>query len=330
LISAEFKNVGQGDSIILSWIDDQAEPSHAIIDCKLHNKTNPTLEFVKQKKLTKIRFIILSHPHYDHYSGMQELLQYCYDKNIEVGYFLHTCPQVVEYINTALSTFSAKKSLEHVFNLVRCLRDERGTNVGIVEALNGLVKINLFNGVNMVYLSPSSKEYDQFASKENYNGTYNSNGKPYGNFLSTLIKIEGNGWFFLLTSDIERKALIRIDRKSPEELEGELVLAQTPHHGSDGNHTSVFWKNRVKNTKTKVPIIFSVPVADAKHPAKRVFDFFDKHKNYQIYSTNPTSFSGNTGNTGVILGMIGKVKPMGNLHGDLKFEVTTNGTVTKV
>ena len=84
-----FKNVGQGDSIILEW--NGAEGRHiGIVDCHRYEGTNPVVQHLIDNELESIKFLILSHPHYDHYSGLLELLDFCEQQNIVIERFAHT------------------------------------------------------------------------------------------------------------------------------------------------------------------------------------------------------------------------------------------------
>ena len=76
MINVNFKNVGQGDSIIIEWKRDSLSKI-GIIDCNLMGNKNPTLEHIISSNYSEIDFIILSHPHYDHFSGLVQILEYC-------------------------------------------------------------------------------------------------------------------------------------------------------------------------------------------------------------------------------------------------------------
>lgn len=82
-----FLNVGHGDSIGLKWNDSGTEKI-GIVDCKKNNNSVPTIEYLKSKEnLQFIDFIVLTHPHIDHYSGFPELLSYIKNSNIKIKNF---------------------------------------------------------------------------------------------------------------------------------------------------------------------------------------------------------------------------------------------------
>ena len=81
--------VGQGDSIIIEWINNN-QKHFGIIDCNLFQNSNPILNHLEQYSIKEIDFIILSHFHYDHFSGMADIFEYCIENNIIVKSFYHT------------------------------------------------------------------------------------------------------------------------------------------------------------------------------------------------------------------------------------------------
>ena len=70
MLTITFKNVGQGDTIILEWQNDQGKNEIGIIDCHLKNgKSNLAIEHILEGGYRKISFMILTHPHADHLSS---------------------------------------------------------------------------------------------------------------------------------------------------------------------------------------------------------------------------------------------------------------------
>ena len=102
MIKVTFKNVDQGDSIILEWINDDGKRKIAIIDCNLvPGNKNPVLDYIQNIKIPEIEFLILSHPHLDHYAGFWDILEYCEQNKIPVNWFLHTSMLVPEFLQTS-------------------------------------------------------------------------------------------------------------------------------------------------------------------------------------------------------------------------------------
>ena len=67
-------DVGHGDSIILELPNN----NWGVIDCfKITNESEPpALTFLKARNVKRLKFVCLTHPHYDHYHGMLEILKH--------------------------------------------------------------------------------------------------------------------------------------------------------------------------------------------------------------------------------------------------------------
>ena len=97
-LKVTFKDVGQGDSIIIEWRKN-SKSYVGIIDCNLKtNNRNPILEHIKILSTKEISFIILSHPHYDHFSGFEDLFNYCEKNKIIIKNFIHTAHANIIFI----------------------------------------------------------------------------------------------------------------------------------------------------------------------------------------------------------------------------------------
>lgn len=276
-----FKNVGQGDSIILKWIH-QGVNKIGIIDCNKFSSYNPTLEYIRSESVEKISFIVISHPHYDHYSGFRELLQYCEDEDIHIDNFLITCYQDIVYLKSAVKSARASNELAHLLKKVHVLRREKEL-IKHLWHLNSDTKILKLNAeINFETLAPTTSELEYFVEKKYSDAEENQDSQPFGNWLSTIIKIYGNNWYMLFTSDAEQSVIKKIGHEKKDKLDSNLILCQAPHHGSLKNHSSEFWRNlERKNPK----VVFSVGKNPYGHPNKKVVQKFEDYR-YEIYSTN--------------------------------------------
>jgi beta-lactamase superfamily II metal-dependent hydrolase len=284
MIKISFKNVDQGDSIVLEWTE-KGENRIGIIDCSLNEKgENPVLDYIRSQKIKNVEFVILSHPHLDHFSGLPTLLEYCRDSNIQISSFIHTCSQVRNYIKSAISSTAAIKKITKVFKIVKKLRDDTGLNEGAITAPFSSYPMG---DASLTFLSPTSFELDKYVKNESYHSPEESGGNtPNANWLSTVIKISIGDSYILLTSDTEKYSLVRIDKSKMLNDENlKLILAQSPHHGAKRNHSNSFWKKR-NYQKTETPIVFSVGKNSYGHVSEDTLSSFEK-LDYKIYSTNP-------------------------------------------
>lgn len=329
MLRVTFKNVGQGDSIILEWFNAEIR-NIGIIDCNIFNGSNPTLDFIRDNAIKEIKFIILSHPHFDHYSGLYELLTYCRDNEIKIGYFLHTSGQVPSFMKTAAKTAVATKELTKLFKLLRDLRDSMDLEVSSIQAGSMADYMELGKNIGIKILAPSQQELDKYIGGVDFgkgNTTEGPNDNPQANWLSTVLKIEINGSYLLLTSDADKATLVRIDKKKGEELSPLLLLGQSPHHGAGGNHNNAFWKKRNRSNNT--PVVFSVGENHYNHPSGDAVNSFINN-NYKLYSTNKVgSLVRNESKAALearnVLNLFSKKSQNGNisdLEGDKKFSFT--------
>jgi hypothetical protein len=140
---------------------------------------------------------------------------------------------------------------------------------------------------NLKILSPTLIESNKYVKNSIYPfKEEESQDNPKANFLSTILKIECNKWYVLLTSDADKSSLVRIDKERSEELGKLLALGQIPHHGAFGNHNNTFWKKRRRFVRTAM--IVSTGVNSYDHPSQKVIDFF-LYNGFAVYSTSDMS-----------------------------------------
>ncbi len=277
-----FKEVGQGDSIIFEW-EENSIVKIGIIDCNKNGKSNPVIEHLNRRQNYLIEFIILSHPHTDHFSGMLELLQFLKERSIGIKSFFHTCASQKEYLQHSIRGINDKKILTNIFRLISEM-DSIGlvTNYGFVNDLTSELK--LVDDIRLKILAPSSSEYAKFNKKAFKNNSLLNN-NPDANFLSTLIKVYNGKWFLLFTSDVMYDVFWRLNRDGFKFQEDHFLFGQIPHHGSAENYYPTFW--RLINHNSKTLAIVSVGENSYGHPSKNVIDDLNNNS----YSARLTNFN---------------------------------------
>ena len=280
-----FLNVGQGDSIILEW-NDKGIDKLALIDSNINErKQNPALDYISQKENFTFEFILLSHPHTDHFSGLYDIINYCKDNSIIINMFLHTCHQLKDYLRSTVKTNSANTELVKLFLFAWELRQKN-----IIRRYSSIDNekrdIVLNDDINISILSPSTIEDFKFTSHEPlYNDEEDYDCIPDANWLCTVLRIysKKDDWSVILTSDSPLKVFTRIRKDNFNTYSGLLVLTQCPHHGSKKCLNKMFWKNYSKIEHT--PVVFSVGNNIYDHPSGEVVNFYIRN-DYEIYSTN--------------------------------------------
>lgn len=86
MVDITFKYVGNGDSIIIEYLVNDSKKI-GVIDVCTNAGNNAVLSHIKKEQYSKIEFLIISHFHHDHCSGLKALLKYCEDNKIEIGFF---------------------------------------------------------------------------------------------------------------------------------------------------------------------------------------------------------------------------------------------------
>lgn len=101
-------DVGHGDSLLIQ----SPEGAIGIVDCCKRESEIPAIDFLIAEQIKEIDFIVLTHPHEDHYRGMLELLEFC-DKNsivIKKFYEVDMNPKSLSFDFTSLDFTSTRNS----------------------------------------------------------------------------------------------------------------------------------------------------------------------------------------------------------------------------
>lgn len=277
-----FKNVGQGDSIIIEWQNAGAEKI-GIIDCNRYCGTNPVLQYIKSRPIKEIAFIILSHPHEDHFSGLLELFHYCELNGVQIMVFGHTAtvhPAIV--LQWAVVDDENKKMLSRIMKEAKRL-----SRLGVIQVRAPIAQgwtETLNAEFTIKALSPSGEEHDDYLKYwKKYNQIDELKCSKLANLLSTVFVIYNDKVQIMLTADAELKSFDRINGLK-DRPNGELLLCQIPHHGSVKNHRIEFWGTFKK--KDDCPAVISAGEHKTyNHPHKEVIYDFAKNK-YKPYATN--------------------------------------------
>lgn len=325
MLKLTFKYVGHGDTITLEWVDSGSKRI-AIIDCKHSSNGNPIIPLLKKEGFSEIEFIVLSHPHFDHISGFLDLLIFCEKNNIIIKSFYTTCAEVPEYLRSATSSHTDKKYLSQLFKYIKELRNSR-----IIMCYNSITDFsqNLFsnNNFQVKCLSPSEKEKLEYITSRKDYLIPESGNNPKANWIATVLKIYGKNWFILLTSDAIRESMKRLginERKDPVNFNEDMIIAQSPHHGSKENHYPAFWKHQI--AKKTIPISYSVGPNKYGHPdisTIRSFTILGYQNCYTFPLANLIEKTSD-GLEGYLDLISSKIPSEGK---DLKYEIDTNGLI---
>ena len=278
-----FKDVGQGDSIILEWMVND-EPHVGVFDCNKKGKENPVLEHIREKGYSHIDFMVLSHPHKDHFSGFTELLTHCSENDISIGWFGDTAFYLGrQYWLQFEKDHDAIQELEKLIKMVGELQTAK-----VIERMFMLNQsggpIDLGSNLKLQVLSPGHLEVEQYQEKVKSDAGANKRAASQAaNLLSTVFLITSGENNVLVTSDAVSFTLDRI-HSEPELREVPLLLVQAPHHGSDKNYSPVFWE-RLPKAEGRRAVVSSGHNNKYQHPHLQVLTNLDA-LGFSIHATN--------------------------------------------
>ena len=156
-----------------------------VIDCHApEGSHNPVTEHIEKHRFREIDFLVLSHPHYDHYSGLRRILEHCMGQGIVIRRFGHTARAAPDYIRAVVMSDEKKRSLVKLFMLVKEL-EASGLIVDRGLITDQVRPIPLGERVSLSFLAPSEAEYDEYL-KSLYDDAMNLKSNPNANWLCTV------------------------------------------------------------------------------------------------------------------------------------------------
>lgn len=261
-----FKYVGSGDSIILEWQEEDMLYG-GVIDCNRYKGINPSKRHIRNEGIDALRFLIFSHPHSDHYSGVLDLLKFCRREDIIIDIFGHTNHVGPEYIRSLKDSRGNKERLTDIHLLAREMENEG--IIGRRAHIRGEQStIKIGQSARVVFLAPTTDEYDKF-TEAIFDTDLKVGRDADPNILATLCKIEFDNRYILLTSDVKRSVLDKETRDKLRKEDRTMFLCQVPHHGSLSNHSKEFWKRRYKKGHKHYAAVSVGPNPDG-HPSDEV------------------------------------------------------------
>lgn len=279
-----YKDVGQGDSITLEW-ENGGVQKIGIIDCNRKGRLNPVIDHLEATGHKEIDFIILSHPHRDHYSGMLDLLVYLEKKGYQVKRFCHTLHWSATNYWKYFEVGSAdSRLLKKIISKLGTLKE-----AGLIKRIDGLgcdSVLKIDSDLTLECLAPSHDDAVEFQKIVNADADKNvKEASQAANHLSTIFKICVGEVGILFTSDAEITALEGIiDRDNTSLTSTSFQLCQLPHHGSVNNHYPAFW-NILVTGHLKHAVISAGMHRTYNHPSYEVISAFHE-EGYSIHCTN--------------------------------------------
>lgn len=328
-IKLSFLDVGQGDTILINWKTKNGKNCLGIIDCKKirigrHTKAfketnnffvtgSPSKIRIGEFHFDSIEFLILSHPHRDHYSGLGRLIKYCQEHNIKIKKVFTTFEKINAYrvaqsqkVRSEITELEDQEnpkdelfkyyckilgpgSMNHLFGNLRKMfsAHDNGVIGDILYIDPGEINLGISNSKVTVF-SPSGierKNIDEFGKEAFQANAPEDDGKLI-NGLSTVLRIKIFNHEIWLTADALPSSLNKIAESLNDGDSIKDILVQVPHHGSKNNHSTAFYKSLKDNcTGKKIAVVSSGFNERLKHPHEIVINSL-RSLGFRLYSTN--------------------------------------------
>ncbi|MBC8444377.1 hypothetical protein H8D83_02205 [Candidatus Woesearchaeota archaeon] len=262
LINIIFFGPGYGESILLylpglGW---------GIIDsCSVKikkEKINPALEYLKSQKVKNLAFLILTHPHLDHYKGLEDILYY----------FMGAIDRICYYSGAGLEEYARylirKKiinepgllGLKNILDLFQKAKESGSNLMRLAERTQIIRKKHYGNHmIEMISLSPSENSEREYCERL-YNcipidkpASIKDLKKSDQNLISSAIWCEIDDKRFVFGSDLENHSSRHsgwngvLNNKDVPNLSA--LFVKIPHHGSPNAYNDNIWRVFSKDQK---------------------------------------------------------------------------------
>lgn len=246
---------GHGDCILFEWVAKNGTSRIGLIDCHKSNDSALTIyNYLVSNNYEELEFIILTHPHYDHYSGLESLLKLLNErkKPIRVNYYISNFDSLLSgqylkkkkiLINILHRKNFYKRSILSLLTKVYEYK-KKGTILNRKYFTAGH-NFPLDSDWSIYFCSPTSEELDWFKEEKIWDGYSKKEKTPPNNPNSNLLSYvcflynQKDNVGVLLNSDCTNLSMRRILNceiiKREEVFSKEFLLFQMPHHGSYDN-----------------------------------------------------------------------------------------------
>jgi ribonuclease BN (tRNA processing enzyme) len=245
----------------------------------------PALSFLKARNVTKLKFVCLTHPHYDHYHGMLDILEYFSsgDREIESFWDFGLDTEKLTYFK---NRFGSEKEYRELLSLYGFILKKVTENGGIEYRILGLKTDCLEIGsLKIKSYAPISSDILRYFEKWGKGKI-----KIDENLLSVVLVITCVDTNIVLGADTQSwEEILRVwsEDCEYEKRKPKFHFVKVSHHGSKyGNHVGL-WKSFTKRGKS-VAVISTGSKYNFPHKETVTSIISSKVK---LYSTNFRDFS---------------------------------------
>lgn len=245
LLSVWILNVGQGDSLLILFPDG----SWGVVDSNVATTSQdvPALALLQGKGADRLAFVCLTHPHTDHFSGLQRILEF-YDGRIdELWAFQIDSAHLKKFLEVQhqrhVTTPVGRRRYGELQTFFKAFF--KMSKAGSARRLVGGLKLPSRGGVDIDCLSPLSRDIGEYQNQLAWS-SQPQNYKANENLVSVVLRLRYGGCTILLSSDAPTKAwpgMWKEAKKRRESFEAEAV--KISHHGSRVGFHEEIWKKTV-------------------------------------------------------------------------------------
>lgn len=196
-----FLEAGQGDCSVVKLPNGEV----MVIDCNTENANENIVEFLRKAGVKKIDYLVITHPHYDHTSGMKEVSQNFEVKEVWISDFEPDRKKVGE--ESYQKYMEYKKIIENL--------KSKGTYITTPTAKREPYKS--MNGTKIYCYGPSANPSE--STEEDIHAS------------SMVIRIEHGKSSALFVGDINHKGWERLKTHYGDDMKSTVFHAS--HHGSE-------------------------------------------------------------------------------------------------
>ena len=239
-------DVGQGDGFVITNKD-----KVIVIDTGPMSNPSAMINYLEKLDVKRINFLILTHPHQDHFGGLTKIL----------------CNFKVDMIYTTEISKDTDMSLIERFHLKKCEYILEKFN-----SYNNNSKIETFknNDESLKTLTIGDIKITFLAPLKNYKDINNN---------SLVFKLEYKNISALFTGDIEKEAESDLVKLYGDKLKVDIL--KLAHHGSESSNSEIF----LQKTNPKIALISCEYANSLSHPHMAVAKLLEEME-ISLYRTD--------------------------------------------
>lgn len=236
---------GHGDTILIHY----GESHWSLIDCFLPARDGTRERFfdfvTKKKKIRRLDYVFQTHPDYDHYHGMIDVVRHFTSEGRSIGMYLDTGFNPWN-IRAAFQHPAAKREYEKLQN---CLKDLHTRKILICSSLHAqfpcLSPIGLPYVVNFCPVGPDAQFQRDYLQRTVQKNVRNPGARTDVNPLSLVVALEcqvgGERFSALLAADTDTQGIeLALDlwttRAAQRAHSDAFDVIKVSHHGSIASH----------------------------------------------------------------------------------------------